>query len=62
MTVGETLFVRCFECRRPFPAPRQVDRTSLEAMVIDVEYRCPHCGAIGAFTKADHWFELVVER
>jgi hypothetical protein len=31
-------------------------------MVVGSEYRCPHCGRTATYDKADHWFELVIER
>jgi len=51
----ESLKVRCVACKRPFGAGLQVDRASLEAMVISCTYRCPHCGHEAVYTKADHF-------
>jgi hypothetical protein len=46
--------VRCRGCRRLFRARLQVDRSSLEAMVIEAEYTCPWCGLTATYVKADH--------
>jgi hypothetical protein len=51
---GETLMVRCRGCSALFPAGLQIDRASLEAMVVTSNYRCPHCGFEAAYVKADH--------
>jgi DNA-directed RNA polymerase subunit RPC12/RpoP len=56
--MSETVLVACRECRRAFPAGLQVDRCTLEALVVDERYRCPHCGAESRYVKADHYFEL----
>ena len=56
----ETLMVRCANCRREFVTPLQVDRTSLEAMVLNESYRCPHCGDAASYVKADHFHRLIV--
>lgn len=56
----ETLMVRCSECGRAFATPLQVDRASLEAMVLMERYRCPRCGLTASYTKADHFHRLVV--
>lgn len=58
--MAETLMVRCQRCRRAFPAPLQVDRATLEALVITEEYECPHCGATNTYVKADHFHRLDV--
>jgi DNA-directed RNA polymerase subunit RPC12/RpoP len=52
--------VRCAECRRDFPTPLQVDRASLEAMVLFETYRCPYCDATADYVKADHFHRLIV--
>jgi DNA-directed RNA polymerase subunit RPC12/RpoP len=56
----ETLMVRCAACGRAFATTLQVDRASLEAMVLNERYRCPHCGVAASFTKADHFHRLIV--
>lgn len=53
--------MRCASCRQPFLSPLQVDRDSLEAMVITVEHRCPRCGTVATYVKADHWYELTID-
>lgn len=58
--MGEALMVRCPRCRRAFPAPFQVDRATLEALVLTKVYECPHCGAATTYVKADHFFHLDV--
>jgi hypothetical protein len=37
-----------------FAAGLQVDRATLEAMVVTNRYRCPRCGAESEYVKADH--------
>jgi uncharacterized C2H2 Zn-finger protein len=54
----ETLMVRCPRCRRAFPTPFQVDRATLEALVLTKVYECPHCGAVATHVKADHFHRL----
>ena len=56
----ETLMVRCSGCGRAFVTPLQVDRASLEAMVLNERYCCPHCGETASYTKADHFHRLIV--
>jgi hypothetical protein len=57
---SETLMVRCRSCARAFATPWQVDRASLEAMVVTEVYRCPWCGATHTYFKQDHTHQLVV--
>lgn len=54
MASEETLMVRCRECSASFRAGLQVDRASLEAMVVANSYRCPNCGRESVYVKADH--------
>jgi DNA-directed RNA polymerase subunit RPC12/RpoP len=54
----ETLMVKCHRCGRAFPTPLQVDRATLEALVLTNEYECPHCGAEATYVKADHFHQL----
>jgi Zn finger protein HypA/HybF involved in hydrogenase expression len=54
----ETLMVTCAQCRRDFTTPLQVDRATLEALVISNIYECPHCGAHAAYVKTDHFHRL----
>lgn len=56
----ERLMVRCRECRLVFATALQVDRTTLEALVINDTYECPHCGVVASYVKADHFHHLVV--
>ena len=56
--MGEELMVRCPRCMKPFPATLQVDRATLEALVITNVYECPHCGVATTYVKADHFFQL----
>ena len=39
----ETLMVTCSQCGRAFPTPLQVDRATLEALVLTKAYECPRC-------------------
>ena len=59
MSSAETLMVRCPECSALFRAGLQVDRASLEAMVVANPYRCPNCGRESVYVKADHMPMLV---
>ena len=54
----ETLMVTCSQCRRSFPTPLQVDRATLEALVLTEVYECPHCEAVATYVKADHFHRL----
>lgn len=54
----ETLMVRCRRCGRSFPTPLQVDRATLESLVITDSYECPHCGDTTTYVKADHFHRL----
>jgi C4-type Zn-finger protein len=54
MSSAETLMVRCPQCSASFRAGLQVDRASLEAMVVSNTYRCPRCGHESVYVKADH--------
>jgi DNA-directed RNA polymerase subunit RPC12/RpoP len=58
--MSETLMVTCPTCRRAFAPPLQVDRTTLEALVLDEVYRCPYCRTDSSYRKADHFHRLVV--
>ena len=51
---AETLTVGCRWCSTRFPAGLQVDRASLEAMVVTYSYRCPHCDLEATYVKSDH--------
>jgi len=57
--MGETLVVRCKRCRRVFSTPLQVDRASLEAMVLTEVYRCPWCDGEATYVKGDHFHQLI---
>jgi transcription elongation factor Elf1 len=50
----ETLMVRCHSCRQSFVSRLQVDRATLEALVLAEVYECPHCGHLDTYVKADH--------
>ncbi len=50
--------VRCKVCGRPFPSELQVDRATLEALVLAERYSCPQCGCEAVYTKADHFHIL----
>jgi DNA-directed RNA polymerase subunit RPC12/RpoP len=54
----ETLMVTCSQCRRAFATPLQVDRATLEALVLTKVYECPHCEAVATYVKADHFYRL----
>lgn len=54
----ETLMVRCPHCKRAFPTPLQVDRATLEALVITDSHECPHCGRASTYVKSDHFHRL----
>jgi DNA-directed RNA polymerase subunit RPC12/RpoP len=54
----ETLMVTCSQCGRAFPTPLQVDRATLEALVLTKVYECPHCQAVATYVKADHFHRL----
>jgi DNA-directed RNA polymerase subunit RPC12/RpoP len=56
--VVETLMVTCSHCGKPFATPLQVDRATLEALVLTEVYECPHCEAAGTYFKADHFHRL----
>ena len=58
----ETLMVMCARCGLAFPTPLQVDRASLESMVLGERYQCPHCGHVAEYTKADHFHRLIVDQ
>ncbi len=59
---AETLLVRCAVCGRAFAPPLQVDRATLEALVVSNRYECPHCGSVAVYVKADHFHRLEVGR
>lgn len=54
----ETLMVTCCHCGRAFSTPLQVDRATLEALVLTEIYECPHCEAVATYVKADHFHRL----
>ena len=54
----ETLMVTCSQCGSDFPTPLQVDRATLEALVLTQVYECPHCEAVATYVKADHFHRL----
>lgn len=56
----ETLMVRCSRCGKPFPTPLQVDRATLEALVLTKVYECPHCQTVSTYVKADHFYQLEI--
>jgi hypothetical protein len=56
----ETLMVTCLQCRRAFPTPLQVDRATLEALVLTKVYECPHCETVATYVKADHFHRLEI--
>ena len=60
----ETLMVRCRDCGGAFATALQIDRATLEALVLTKTYECPHCGAATTYVKADHFHQLdiTVER
>ena len=60
--VNETLMVTCPRCRRAFPTTLQVDRATLEALVLANRYECPHCRTESVYFKADHFHRLIVDR
>lgn len=51
--------VWCRWCGRRFAAPLQVDRATLESLVLTEAYICPLCGETATYVKADHVPELV---
>lgn len=56
--MAETLMVTCPRCRRAFSTPLQVDRATLEALVITNIYECPHCRTTHTYVKSDHFHRL----
>ena len=56
----ETLMVTCSHCERVFPTPLQVDRATLEALVLTEVYECPHCEAVATYVQADHFHRLYI--
>lgn len=54
----ETAWVRCPGCRQTFRCPLQVDRGTLETMVVTESWSCPHCGTVSTYHKADIWYQL----
>ncbi len=58
-TGPETMVVRCRSCSRTFPTPWQVDRATLESMVLTEEYRCPWCDETHTYIKQDHAHQLI---
>ena len=56
--MAETLMVTCVHCGSAFATPLQVDRATLEALVLTKVYECPHCGAARTYVKADHFHRL----
>lgn len=58
----ERLTVSCKSCSHRFEADLQVDRASLEAMVVSNPYTCPVCGAVEVYTKSDHFPMLFLDR
>jgi DNA-directed RNA polymerase subunit RPC12/RpoP len=59
--MAETLMVTCVRCSTAFATPLQVDRATLEAMVLHERYACPGCGHVAAYVKADHFHRLVLD-
>ena len=57
--MNETVMVRCKKCAREFPAPLQVDRATLESLVLNERYECHHCGQAAIYVKADHYHVLI---
>ena len=60
--MNETLMVRCKTCGREYPAPHQFDRATLESLVLNERYGCPHCGREAIYVKSDHYFVLITRR
>ncbi len=58
--MAETVMAACHRCGRMFATPLQVDRATLEAMVLTEIYRCPRCGHESTYVKADHVHRLIV--
>jgi transcription elongation factor Elf1 len=58
--MAETTMVTCRSCGRAFATPLQVDRATLEAMVLNETYECPHCGAVAAYDKSEHFHRLII--
>lgn len=56
----ETMMVTCSHCATAFATPLQVDRATLEAMVLSETYTCPHCGAEATYEKSDHFHRLII--
>jgi DNA-directed RNA polymerase subunit RPC12/RpoP len=56
--MNETLMVSCHQCGRAFPTALQVDRATLEALVLTKVYECPHCGEASPYVKSDHFHHL----
>lgn len=56
--MNETLMIHCKACGREFAAPIQVDRTTLESLVLNERYVCHHCGRAAFYVKADHYYVL----
>lgn len=56
---NETVTVRCRWCGRRFATPLQVDRATLESLVLTETYICPRCGESAVYVKSDHVPELV---
>lgn len=53
------MMVTCAHCERVFTTPLQVDRATLEAMVLSEVYECPHCGQTTTYDKGDHFHRLI---
>ncbi len=58
--MAETLMVTCSRCKTAFPTPLQVDRATVEALVLTEVYECPRCGAVATYVKADHFHRLEI--
>ncbi len=58
----EVVMVTCKVCGRQFPAPLQVDRATLESLVLSESYECPHCRRTAIYVKGDHFHVLDVTR
>jgi len=46
--------VMCSRCGRAFPTTLQVDRVTLEALVLTKVYECPLCEDVTTYVGADH--------
>jgi phage terminase large subunit GpA-like protein len=55
----ERLQVMCKACGEAFDAPTQMDRSTFEDpsnVLSQNTYQCPHCSALNAYEKFEHFF------